>query len=91
MESDGTLVFEAGRSTVEIIATGSLEARFPGCEVEKQRPYVLGQCLSVGNIALTKSCLSRGGIAFRQQSDGEVTVAPEDACGVLLQFRQQQD
>ena len=34
MEPDGTLVFEAGHSTVEIIATGSLGARFPGCAVE---------------------------------------------------------
>lgn len=90
MEPDGALVFAAGPSTVEIIESGSLGARFPGYELEKQRPYVLGQCLSVGNIALTKSCISRGGITFRQQNDGVVTVAPADACGVLLQFRQQQ-
>ena len=91
VEPDGALVFAAGRSTVEIIATGSLGERFPGYEVERQRPYVLGQCLSVGYIPQTMACLAHGRITFRQESDGVVTVAPEDACGVLLQFRQQPD
>ena len=87
VKAGGTLFFEAGFARVEIIASESFNVCFPGFELEVQRPYVLGQCLSVGDIAQTTACLRRGGIAFGRQ-DGMVTVAPNDACGVLLQFRQ---
>ncbi len=90
-EPDGALVFEAGETLIEIIAAATLEGRFPGCQLEAERPYVLGQCLAVGDVSRTTSALAQGGIAFQQQDDGLVTVAPEDACGVLLQFRQQQE
>ena len=89
-DADGALRFQAGFATVAIIPVHSMATRFPGCDVEQNLPYLIGLCLAVGDISLTVSCLTRGKIPFTTDNDGVLTVAPKDACGVLLQFREMQ-
>ena len=50
------------------------------------RPFYLGLRVEVASIEAVKEALGRGGIAPASEAPGCIRIAPEDACGVPLEF-----
>ena len=50
------------------------------------RPFYLGLRIEVASIGAVKEALGRGGIAPASEAPGRIRIAPEDACGVRLEF-----
>ncbi|MCY3754748.1 MAG: VOC family protein [Alphaproteobacteria bacterium] len=50
------------------------------------RPFYLGLRIEVASIGAAKEALARSGIAPASEAPGRIRIAPEDACGVPLEF-----
>ncbi|MCY3670304.1 MAG: VOC family protein [Alphaproteobacteria bacterium] len=50
------------------------------------RPFYLGLRVEVASIGAAKEALARSGIAPASETPGCIRIAPEDACGVRLEF-----
>lgn len=50
------------------------------------RPFYLGLRVEVASIGAVKDALGRGGVAPASEAPGRIRIAPEDACGVPLEF-----
>ncbi len=74
--------------SILVMTPDEIPAWFPECAppVEQVRPYVLGQRLRVADLDCARACLDEAGVTFAEAPDGALTVAPDEACGALLQF-----
>jgi len=86
VSKDGIVRFQSGPTMLEIIPANAGATSAMGCDLEAERPYVLGQTLRITDPDRTAACLEEGGITYRRDTDGTLTVASTDACGVLLRF-----
>ena len=50
------------------------------------RPFYLGLRVEVASLAAAKEALRRGGVAPASEAPGCIRIAPEDACGIRLEF-----
>ena len=67
-------------------AAGSPGPYGPLPEPLPARPFYLGLRIEVASIGAVKEALGRGGVAPASEAPGRIRVAPEDACGVPLEF-----
>ncbi|MBI1776598.1 MAG: VOC family protein [Proteobacteria bacterium] len=86
-EANGRLVVDAGGGArLEFMTQAEAEQRrvaLAGVAL----PYLSAITLAVAALAETSGLLERNGVSF-QEEDDLLRVAPEDACGVILRFRE---
>jgi catechol 2,3-dioxygenase-like lactoylglutathione lyase family enzyme len=84
MAADG-LVLKLAPGRVHVVDGAWLAAHLPG--KTPALPYITGLGLGVADLAKTTDLLTKNAIAFRREG-GALLVAPTDACGAFLEFRQ---
>ena len=81
------LLLKLAPGYVRIVDGAWLAAHLPG--KTPALPYIAGLGLGVADLAKTADRLTKNAIAFRREG-GALLVAPADACGAFLEFRQAQ-
>jgi catechol 2,3-dioxygenase-like lactoylglutathione lyase family enzyme len=79
------LLLKLAPGYVRIVDGAWLAARLPG--KTPALPYIAGLGLGVADLAKTADLLTKNAIAFRREG-GSLLVAPAEACGAFLAFRQ---
>ena len=79
------LLLKLSPGHVRIVDGAWLAAHLPG--KTPALPYIAGLGLGVADLAKTADLLTKNAIPFRREN-GALLVAPTDACGAFLEFRQ---
>ncbi|HEX4235642.1 MAG TPA: VOC family protein [Caldimonas sp.] len=87
-ERDGSCLVDTGNSTIRFATACSLAERFAPIGLSQLRAAALvGLTLRTSSIAAAEAALVRSGTRHAKVTGG-IAVAPEDACGALLVFRE---
>jgi len=81
------LLLKLAPGSVRIVDGAWLAVHLPG--KTPALPYIAGIGLGVADLVKTADLLTKNAIAFRREN-GALLVAPADACGAFLEFRQAQ-
>lgn len=86
-ETDGMLTVRLGAASFVVVAPDDAAELYPALDPARLAvPSIAALTLAVGDIAATARVLADNGVAFDRDRDGSLIVAPEAACGVLLEF-----
>ncbi|HET6520550.1 MAG TPA: VOC family protein [Geminicoccaceae bacterium] len=83
----GMVTVTTGNTPIRFVTPAGLAARYPGVDLAGVAPpAIVALGIRVRDLPAARVCLDDSGIVPAQLSGG-VCVAPEDACGVLVEFR----
>ena len=83
--ADGWLQVAAGDCRLTFLGPDRLAARYPSRQ-SQPLPWPVGFAVRVPDLAVPSSFLKHAGIAFAETAEGCLTVGPEVASGVTLEF-----
>ena len=84
----GEVKVRIGECPVSYVAPAALAEHYRGIELAGvSPPRMLGLGIAVRDVVAARACLSKAGVKATT-IDGGVRVAPADACGVVLDFRE---
>jgi len=86
--TDDTLAVFTGRDRIMFVTPTDLGLLYPGIKVAEDLalPWIAALSLRVADTDATVACLEAGSVPYLRTDDGVVRVAPEEACGVILEF-----
>lgn len=87
---DAVVVADSGRGRIRLVAPADLERLYPGLPTPPRYapPWIAGLRLAVADLAATARHLDGGGVAYLRDGDTLLRLAPDLACGVVLEFAQ---
>ena len=87
---DAVVVADSGCGRLRFVAPGDLGRIYPGLPGLPQSapPWVAGLRLTVADLAATARHLDEGGVAYLRDGATLLRLAPDLACGVVLEFAQ---
>ena len=71
---------------IELLLPDAFEAAFGRPREESNSPRLAAMTLRVVSVAAAKDVLYRNAVAFDEHGEATIRVAPEDTCGVILDF-----
>ncbi len=86
--TDDTLAVFTGRDRIMFVTPTDLGLLYPGIAVadDTTLPWIAALSLRVADTDVTAACLEAGAVPYLRTDDGVIRVAPEEACGVILEF-----
>jgi len=87
---DAVVVADSGRGRLRFVAPADLGRLYPGLPglPHLAPPWVAGLRLTVSDLAATARHFDAGGLAYLRDGDTLLRLAPDLACGVVLEFVQ---
>lgn len=86
--TDDTLAVFTGHGAILFVTPEDLAVLYPGVALGSgpSLPYIAGLSLRVADPERTARTLAAAHVPFSRSPEGAIRVAPEEACGVILQF-----
>ena len=87
-ETDDTLAVHTGRNILLFATPDDLHMLHPEVDVriEAEQPTLAALTVLVPDLARTAAVLDRHDVAYRQEGNGAIAIAPEHSHGVMLEF-----
>jgi catechol 2,3-dioxygenase-like lactoylglutathione lyase family enzyme len=83
--ADGWIEVRAGACTLTFLGPEELARRYPGAP-RHPLPWIVGMSVAVRDLAATRYFLQVAEVPFRQEPEGRLRIAPDQATGVALDF-----
>jgi hypothetical protein len=90
--TDNTLAVFTGGESILFVTPSNLEMLFPDVEMPEDLslPHIAAMTFDVGDVDATADYLRQQGVPHTVAPDRIIRIAPEDACGALLEFAPQE-